>query len=339
MAHGPQRQLTLNDVAKASGVSYQTVSRVINNHPNVANKTRARVLDVIERLGYRPNRAARSLVTRRSCTVGIVSYGIEYYGPSRMLGNIEAALRERGYSLGIVSTEDLSIEQLRSAVDHLGGHSVDGLVFITPIADVELGNIAELCSGLPFVMTDVPLDNRIPSVVIDQRHGSRLVTQHLIDLGHQRICEARGPFGWFDADERHLAWRETMHEAGLDPGLSIEGDWTAASGYTATKELLAEAGGFTALVAGNDQMALGAIRALREAGLHVPNDVSVVGFDDVPEAAYFEPPLTTVQQDFKAMGQQTVDYLIAAIEGTDTTIHRRTLYPKLIERKSARRLR
>jgi LacI family transcriptional regulator len=323
-------------VAEASGVSYQTVSRVINNHPNVADTTRARVLDAIARLGYRPNRTARSLVTRRSRTVGIVSFGIEYYGPSQMLVNIEAALRERDYSLGIVSVDDLSIEQLRRAVDHLGGHPVDGLVFIAPIADVVLNEVPELCAGIPFVMIDVPFENRIPSVVIDQRRGSQLATRHLIELGHRRICEVSGPLGWYGSDERHAAWIETLHAAGLEPGLSVAGDWTAAGGYAAVRELLARADSFTALVIANDQMALGAIRALREAGLRVPDDISVVGFDDVPEAAFFEPPLTTVRQEFREMGRQTVDYLVALIEGDDTSIHRRTLYPVLVERASAR---
>lgn len=337
MAQQPSRQLTLNDVAEASGVSYQTVSRVINDHPNVADATRARVLATIERLGYRPNRAARSLVTRRSSTIGIVSFGIAYYGPSQMLGNIEGALRERGYSLVIVNIDDLSLEQLRVAVDNLRGHPVDGLVFITPIADVELGEVAELCAGIPFVMTDVHLHSRIPTVVIDQRRGSELVTRHLIELGHRSIGEISGPLGWFDSDERHLAWRETLLEADLELGPSIEGDWTASGGYRAAQELLSRGEAFTALVVGNDQMALGAIRALREAGLRVPDDVSVVGFDDVPEAAYFEPPLTTVRQNFAEMGQQTVDYLITLIEGSDASVHRRTLNPVLVERGSSRR--
>ncbi len=331
------KQATLNDVALHSGVSYQTVSRVVNNHPHVAKETRARVLSAIQKLGYRPNRAARSLVTRRSSTIGVVSFGTTYYGPAQMVTNIEGAVKARGYSLTPVTIAELTLEALQSAVQELRSRSVDGIIMITPVLDLNLAHISGLCADIPFVMIDITLGAAVPSVVIDQRHGAKLATQHLIGLGHRRIGEISGPLNWCDAKLRHEGWLATLHEAGLKPGPSVESDWTAAGGYEAAHRLLEAGFELSALVIGNDQMALGAMRALREHGLRVPEDVSVVGFDDVPEAAYFEPPLTTVRQDFRVLGKRSIDYLIRLIDKPDLPPHQSVLQPVLVERSSTRR--
>jgi LacI family transcriptional regulator len=328
------KKATLNDVALRSGVSYQTVSRVINNHPSVAEATRKRVLQVIAELDYRPNRAARSLVTRRSQTVGIISYGIEYFGPAQMVMNIEAAVRRRGYGLALTTIEELSLPELSRAISDLVSQNVDGIVMITPIASIDLKVIIALCAATPVVMVDIDPSERIPSVAIDQRHGAQLATQHLIDLGHRHLCEISGPLNWYDARLRHEGWLATLKESGLAPGLSFEGDWTAAGGYAAMRQLLDKGKEFSAVFVGNDQMALGAIRALREAGLRVPHDVSIVGFDDVPEAAYFDPPLTTVKQDFRALGQQSIEYLMRLIGRATTSPNQCVLYPHLVVRLS-----
>ena len=337
MAVGRTKKATLNDVAVYSGVSYQTVSRVINDHLNVAEATRRRVLKAIEELDYRPNRAARSLVTRRSQTVGIISYGLGYYGPAQMVMNIESAVRRRGYGLALTTIEELSLPELSRAINDLVSQNVDGIVMITPIADIDPKMITMLCAETPLVMVDTDPNERIPAVAIDQRHGAKLATQHLIDLGHRNICKISGPLNWYDARLRHEGWLATLHESGLTPGLSFEGDWTAARGYAAMQQLLDTETGFSAVVVGNDQMALGALRALRERGLKVPDDISVVGFDDVPEAAYFEPPLTTVRQDFKALGQQSIEHLMALIEAPDGPLLQRVLWPHLVVRLSTMR--
>lgn len=334
MTAPPRKKITLNDVADHCGVSYQTVSRVLNEHPHVATETRARVLRAIVELGYRPNYVARSLATHRTHTIGMVSFGMTYYGPAQMTVNIESALKAKGYRLAFSTLDALTSEQLRDAIDHLLSQVVDGLVMITPITDVNLDMVQELCAGVPVVMIDIRRGEQVPSVVIDQRHGAMLATQHLIELGHRHICEISGPLSWCDAEQRHQGWQRAMRAARLALGQSIEGDWSAAGGYRAAQELLELNVPMTALVVGNDQMALGAIRALRERGLHVPQDISVTGFDDVPEAAFYDPPLTTVQQDFKALGLQSVEYLINLIENEDTPPHQRVLYPKLIERGS-----
>lgn len=333
----PPKKTTLHDVAEHVGVSYQTVSRVVNDHPNVASATRAKVARAIDELGYVPNRAAKSLVTRRSHTVGIVSYGSTYYGPSQMVAKVEGALRAKGYDLLLATVEDLSLEALRRNLARLQARRVDGMVLVAPIKGAHLEAV-ERVADLPHVVVDVPLGSPLPSVVIDQRYGSRLATEHLIELGHEAICTVRGPLGWSGADFRHEGWTNALERAELPLGPSVEGDWSARSGHAATRRLLAENARFTALVAGNDQMALGAIAALREAGRSVPGDVSVVGFDDIPEAAYFAPPLTTVRQDFTELGNRAAAFLVERMTGESggggASARQRVLYPELVVRSS-----
>ncbi len=337
MATSTDKQITLSDVARASGVSNQTVSRVVNRHPHVAESTRERVLSSIKTLGYRPNRMARSLVTRNSNTIGIISFGTTYYGPAQTFAKIEKAVRASGYGLTFYSIDELTTEQLRNAINTLGDHQVDGIVMAAPFIGLDPADVLSLCGDIPVVMIDVPKGAHVPSVVIDQVAGSRLAAQHLIDLGHQDVAEISGPLNWHDAALRHEAWVEAVRAAGLTPGPSAEGDWSAAGGFRATEQLLASGERFSGLVAANDQTALGAARALRAHGLRVPEDVSIVGFDDIPEAAFFEPPLTTVSQDFTALGQQSVDYLLTLMSQPETPVHQRVLYPTLIERQSVLR--
>ena len=325
---------TLTDVARRAGVSYQTVSRVINQHPNVASGTRARVQHAIEQLDYQPNRAARNLATRRSNTIGIISFGAKYYGPTQMVVNIEAALKGRGYGLTLTTVENTGAQEMRRAIVELTSQNLDGIVMITPTADLDLEAVVRLCTGTPFVMMDLNPSEHVHSVAIEQGHGATMATKHLLEQGHTRVCHISGPLQWHDARLRRDAWLATLLGAGLDPGPSLDSDWTAAGGYAAARELLGTRAHFSALFVANDQMALGAIRALRDAGRRVPEDVSVVGFDDVPEAAYYDPPLTTVRQDFEALSQQSVDYLTALIKAPDTPAHQRVLYPRFVVRSS-----
>lgn len=336
MAPPRSRHVTLYDVAQLSGVSYQTVSRVINNHPHVSKDTRQRVLNAIKELNYYPNRAAQSLVTRRSNTLEIITYGTHYYGPSQMVYSVERAARQLGYNLVFSSIAEPSPDEIRAALGSISGRMIDGIIMINPVMGIDYDELMLCCAGIPFVLVDTELGSQIPSVVIDQHYGCRLAVEHLIARGHRSICEISGPLNWFGAVARHRSWQATLQAAGLPAGISVEGDWTPMGGYAAARRLLDESPRFTGLIVGNDQMALGALRALRESGLRVPEDVAVVGFDDVPEAAYFEPPLTTVRQDFAALGQQAVGYLIDLIEHPDITPHQRMLYPQLIERQSTR---
>lgn len=320
MENKQKKRVTLNDVARQAGVSYQTISRVIHNHPYVAEDTRQMVLKVIDELGYRPNLTARSLVTNRSLTLGIVSFGASYYGPGQMMAHIERTAETNGYNLTFTSIDDITPDKIRLAVLKMCDYQVDGLILITPLLGIIETNIAELCQATPFVLIDAPATLAAPMVSIDQRQGSHFATRHLIDLGHRHICEISGPLNWYDGQARHSGWVETLVSAGLRPGLSLAGDWTPASGYAAVHKLLDTGEKFTALVVGNDQMALGALRALHERGFDVPGDISVVGFDDIPEATYFEPPLTTVRQNFEQLGTYGVECLIQRIESPDSHV-------------------
>ena len=331
------RRHTLLDVARLSGVSYQTVSRVINNQPYVSDETRERVQQAIEQLDYRPNRAAQSLAGTKSHTLGMTTFGLNNYGPAQMVINVEESSRDAGYDLILSNVKDTELASLHTAINYIRRWEVDGLLVITPIITSNYEALQALCGSTPVVLIGVRVGLDVPSVVVDQEAGTRHMTQHLIDLGHKRFCEISGSLVWFDALKRHESWLKTLYTAGITPGLSIEGDWTAESGYQAVYELMRRGERFTALVVGNDQMALGAIHALREHGLRVPEDISVVGFDDIPEAAYFSPPLTTVRQDFDVLGKLGVECLIERINNPDLKLTQRVIKPRLMIRASTTR--
>lgn len=330
-----QRRNTLHDVAKQAGVSYQTVSRVVNNHPNVSPDTRERVQLVIAELGYRPNKVAKSLVAKQTNTLGILTFGMNLFGPAQMMLNIERAAKELGYDLILSNVHELTAEQMQKSIDSLSQRQVDGILVLSPISGISYSMMVTLCHDIPIVLIDPELGLEVPSVVVDQKYGSHLITDYLINLGHRRMVEISGPLNWFGAKARHEQWKQTLISAGLQPGLSIEGDWTSSSGYHAVHQLLARSPGFTAIVAGNDQMALGAIYALHEYGYRVPEDISVVGFDDIPEAAFFRPPLTTVWQDFNQLGNTGVQCLLERIKNPDTPPYQHVIYPRLVVRQSA----
>jgi LacI family transcriptional regulator len=331
--------VTLRDVARRAGVSYQTVSRVINQHSYVADDTRQRVLETIAELDYHPNKAARSLAARHSQTLALITFGLDFYGPAQMVINIERAAKIAGYDLIFSNVSTTTMTGLRAAITSIRRWQVDGILLITPVIDMGDDTIASVNTGIPMVQINGQLGAPTPSVLVEQRYGSRLITRHLIELGHRSICEISGPLNWFDAIERHESWEATLREAGLEAGVSIEGDWTAASGYRAARTLLETDSNFTALVVGNDQMALGAQRALHEYGFRVPQDVALVGFDDIPEAPFFEPPLTTIRQDFGALGKRGIDYLVERIQNPDLPVEQQIIYPELILRASTAPLR
>jgi LacI family transcriptional regulator len=289
------------------------VSRVINDHPNVAAATRDRVLNAIAELGFHPSYAARSLAGRRSKTIAVITAGLGYYGPTQMLVNIERNARSLGYDLVFSDIDPLDETQNLAAVDRVLRWSADGVIIIAPFVSQQTNIIEKKLAGLPIVHVDVARESNLPSAIVDQHAGSVLATQHLLDLGHQHIAEISGPLMWYDAIGRHEGWHLTMQSAGLDTDLSVAGDWSVASGYRAATQLL-DATQFTAVVIGNDEMAIGAMCAITERGLRIPEDISVVGFDDIPAAAYLYPKLTTIRQDFSRLGSTALKYLIERIE-------------------------
>ena len=318
------------DVAKLAGVSHQPVSRVINGSPSIRPATKARVEQAIEELGYRPNTAARALVTRRSGIIGIVGTNSALFGPASIQRSVQEAARAAGYFSSLVPLPEVTVEELRSAIDHLARQSVEAIVMIAARADA-LAVVHSADAGLPLIVVEGDLSGRGLSVGVDQIDGARQATQHLIDLGHRAIYHVSGPMGWTEAEGRLTGYEDAMRAAGLAPLAPFEGDWNPARGYELGRELAKHAD-MTAVFVANDQMAIGVLHAFAEAGLRVPDDVSVVGFDDIPEAGYLNPALTTVRQDFQAIGQKAIDLVTATLDGSTTSVP--LLPPELIIRDS-----
>jgi len=319
------RAASVFDVAKAAGVSHQTVSRVLNDHPSLRESTRQKVLDAMKALDYRPNAAARALSSSRSRMIGIISTSSGEYGPASSVVAVEAAARSRGYSVTIANADGLDRSSIDEAVNHLANLSAEGLVVVAPQTQV-LSALSELTLRIPFVTLQTRGGEGAGHASPDQVVGARLAASHLVALGHRRIGHISGPDDWLDAEQRLAGFREELDDHGLDGGFVSAGDWSAASGRRAAEELIAQ--GVTAIFAGNDQMALGALSAAAAAGLQVPQHLSVVGFDDIPEAAYFLPALTTVRQDLAEAGRRAVALLLG--ESTDSP----TVLPELIIRSS-----
>ncbi|WP_329491607.1 LacI family DNA-binding transcriptional regulator [Kitasatospora sp. NBC_01246] len=308
---GKQRPPSQADVAALAGVSSQTVSRVANHRPNVEPETRDRVLSAMRMLGYQRNSAARALTLGRFHVLGVVTFDIAAQGNARTLAAISRAAQAAGYSVNVVCAEAQTEDAVQQAVRQLTDQAVDGLIVIE--AQILDRRGFDISSGVPVVVADGDPERCFPSVDTDQAAGAIAATRHLLDLGHRTVWHIGGPQDSYAARRRAAAWHSTLKEAGAPvPPLAL-GDWTAASGYELGRELAARPE-VTAVFAANDHMALGLSLALREAGRRVPEDVSVVGFDDVPESAYFAPPLTTVRQDFEEVGRQCVALLLDRID-------------------------
>ena len=302
------------DVARLAGVSHQTVSRVVNGHDSLRPETRERVEAAIRQLGYRPNTAARALVTRRSATIGVIGSRNGFWGPSTVHRTVQAAGRASGYFVSSVNLPGLTREELADAVSHLRDQGVEGIVLIAAHDEALAVARAQETLGVPLVVVEGDPARTRWTVGVDQVAGARLATRHLLELGHREVAHVAGPQSWTEARARLEGWQGAMYDAGLRPSAALAGDWTAASGYAAGLELAGRPE-VTGVFCANDQMALGLLRALWEAGRAVPGDVAVAGFDDIPEAGYLVPPLTTVRQDFTAVGRRAIDILQAAIAG------------------------
>ena len=323
------------DVARLAGVSHQTVSRVLNAHPNVKPETRRRVEAAIAELGYRRNVAARTLVTRRSSTIGVITSTSEHWGPSSTLVSVEAAARDAGYYVSVAGLRSLDATGVSDALSYFIDQSVEGIVVIAP--EAAMAHMAQpFISSVPVVMVAAGADPApgVQITSVDQTLGADLATQHLVDLGHTTIGHIAGPEPWFDATARLRGWRTTIRGAGLKLGPLLSGDWTSASGYRAGQQLIAR-GLPSAVFVANDLMALGLIRALHDAKIKVPQHVSVVGFDDMPGAAHLIPGLTTVRQDLESLGRQCIEILLRALGGVPVTLD--PIAPTLVVRESTRR--
>ncbi|WP_442923010.1 LacI family DNA-binding transcriptional regulator [Microbacterium sp. nov. GSS16] len=313
-------------VAQRAGVSGQTVSRVANGSPRVDPETRARVEQAMAELGYRPNRAARALRTGRSQTLGLVAQTLATVGNSRMLQAVADAAASRGYALTVLTLG--ADADIADAFDRLRDQGVDGAVVLNEATALARDAAS---AGLRLVVVDSPPDDRFTVIGTDHAAGARLATEHLLAAGHRTVHHLAGPAGSFAAAERERGWREALAAAGAEQPDLARGDWSAASGFDAVMRI--PASGVSAIFAANDQMALGALRALAGSGRRVPDDVAVIGFDDIADAANFQPPLTTVRQDFDALGERAVSALVEWIEGARPVDL--LLEPALIRRASA----
>ncbi len=313
------RTPVMADVARLAGVSHQTVSRVVNGHPNVREETVLRVRGAIEELGYHRNSTARALVTRRTNVLGVIAFDSTLFGPAQTLAGIERAAREAGYFLSMVSLDDVSPEGVVAAADYLVQQSVEGCVAIAPQrALVEA--LAALPGPGPLVAVEGGEGSGLPVVCVDQVQGAHDAVRHLLDLGHATVHHVEGDPLWLESAARVVGWRRALEEAGAPVPEPLQGDWSPRSGYELGLALVrrrAAGERVTAIFVGNDQMAIGVLRALHEAGLRVPGDVSVVGFDDIPEAEYLTPSLTTVYQDFAQVGRESLALLLAEIARED----------------------
>ncbi|GAA2228403.1 LacI family DNA-binding transcriptional regulator [Promicromonospora sukumoe] len=396
---GATQRVSMTDVARRAGVSQKTVSRVVNGEPHVADAIRARVQAVIEEMGFRPNAAARALVTRRNRRIGMVTMGTALYGPTSILAGVDAALRGTGYHLSVARTQGGGVADLQAAIDELVAQDIAGLVLSEPI---DLGHPElRLPAGLPVLTFDSPTSvaeaapdgvagagsgvrsgavpdgapGAVPGVEpgrdpapeetgrdrlvlgADELTGARSATEHLLTLGHRTVHHIAGTAGWAATARRIAGWRSALADTGAPLPDVVHGDWSPRSGYEATRELLRHAGSgsssgsgsatsaapdstatpvnpVTAIFAANDHMAIGAIRAVEQAGLRVPQDVSVVGFDDAPEAEFLSTPLTTVRQDFAEVTRLAVHRLVRAMEGRPPAERHRLIPTELVVRET-----
>ncbi|MBV9732107.1 MAG: LacI family DNA-binding transcriptional regulator [Verrucomicrobia bacterium] len=326
-------RVTLYEVAEAAGVSHQTVSRVVNASPLVAERTRARVLKAIARMNYRPNSVARNLAARRSALIGVITFAVESYGPSHLITSLSEAARKLGYHIVVASAEFPVLDEIRRCGTELRGHGVDGVIVILPTS-LRLRALEEVFGDAPVVVLGARRQHRYTAVEIDHELGSQQATEYLITQGHRQIACISGPLDWDCSSLRHSGWRRALEARKLPLGPAVESDWSAEGGYAATQELLDSRARFTAVVAGNDQIALGAMEALWENGIEIPSEVSVIGFDNMPESKFFRPPLTTVNHDFDLLSTTSLQLVTQAIANPEAPRLHHKIAPDLVIRQS-----
>ncbi|MBB5803932.1 DNA-binding LacI/PurR family transcriptional regulator [Saccharothrix ecbatanensis] len=307
----PARRVSMADVARRAGVSAQTVSRVSNGHPSVVGSTREQVLTAMRELGYRPNSAARALKYGQFRTIGVILFTLSSVGNSRTLEAIVDQAAEEGYAITLIPVAVPTRDGVLGAFTRLGELAVDAVIVIMEIHLLDAATVS-LPAGVPVVVVDSDADDRYTVVDTDQIDGARQAVRHLLDLGHRTVWHVAGPEESFAAERRATAWRTELEKARRPVPPLSRGDWSAESGYRAGL-VLAEEPDCTAVFAANDQMALGLLRAFHEKGKVVPRDISVVGFDDIPDSGSFVPPLTTVHQDFTEVGRRCVERVVRQV--------------------------
>lgn len=330
----PRSRVTIRDVAAHAGVSHQTVSRVINNTEGVNPDTRAKVDAAISELGYSPNAVARSMARGRTCMLGCISPNLTDFTFASIIEGAESEARKQDYFLvsSSAADEDTFSELIKQMV---GSRRVEGLMVINPYADRRHTLIPDNFPTI-FVGAHARGEEKVSSISLDDIMAAHIATKHLIDLGHRRIAMVTGPLVEDCTQDRCAGFQTALDSAEIDyhPELVIHGDWSATSGFEAAMTFLNHTKTPTAVFAQNDRMAIGALRAIRSLGLSVPEDVAVIGVDDMPLASYFDPPLTTMQQDILDIGQKAARMLIQAVENPESPVQHQRVKAKLIIRES-----
>lgn len=310
----PERP-SIRQVASVAGVSHMTVSRVLNDYPGIRDVTRQRVLEAIEALNFRPNSAARALATQRNRRFGVMLEGSSAFGPTSALRGIELAASESEYSVTSVtlSGDDGSTPQV--AADQLQSQGVDAICVIAPRSSSVIA-LREIAVSIPLLIIKSDTDPQWMTLAVDQAMGTELVVDHLVELGHRDILHVSGPLDWLDAHARERAFHARCRALGLNQRPIVVGDWSADFAYDYVRKLKRPPD-YTAIFAANDETALGLIHGFADRSIGVPEEISIAGFDDMPLAGHFLPPLTTVRQDFHELGRRVLNMLVAAVEGRD----------------------
>ena len=339
-----RKRVTIKDVAQAAGVSTQTVSRVMNKFSYVSEETRQRVEAVVDQLGYHPSTLARSLSQQRSYTLGVVTYGLKYIGPSRTLNGVADKAEELGYMLLMKELDNLNPNRIDDVINSLLARQVDGIVWVAPEIGDNHNWVEERMNNIPVPVLFLAMRPRdgISSVATDNYQGAVMATRHLLECGRRKIGHISGPLTWWEADERKRGWRDTLEAEGLDASEQhcAEGTWSPSSGEQAFIHLTAAFPDMDAIFVANDQMALGVFREVIRRGIRVPGQLAVIGFDNIPESAYFYPSLTTIYQDLQLLGGQAVQSIVEMIqarqENRTVLAQSRFIQPTLVVRESSK---
>ncbi len=331
-----KKKITIYDVALKADISYQTVSRVLNGNGKVAEETRKRILQAMEELDFVPNKVARTLITNRSHTLELIVVDVtrgEQFADS--IRNMALVAKHAGYELLVTLADE---ENLEVALENAAARLIDGAVMIAPSLHISDEKLLELCDGMPLVRRDYVTDSQLAWVGFDQVRATRMAVGHLIELGHRQIAAIPPSLSLLNGQLRYSAWKETLEKHGLEPGPVCEASYTSSSGYAAMKHILSTHTSFTAVMMGSDAIAQGAIWALREHGLRIPDDVSVISFDNAEQAPFTDPPLTTINFDFKQQDIMATRYLIEILNDPEMKLHQRILPADLMVRASTRKL-
>lgn len=331
-----KKKITIRDVAKQAGISHQTVSRVLNGNNNVAEETRKRVLQAMQELEFVPNKIAQMLTTNRSHTLELIIVDIKQGGRvADSIRTMALAARDADYDLLVTMVDS---DELGVALGNAAARLVDGVIMYAPYLRISDERLLALCNGMPLVRRDYVPDSRLAWVGFDQVQATRMAVEYLIQLGHRQIAAIPPSLEMINGQWRYKTWKETLEKHGLLPGPMREAKYTFRSAYDAMEQLLESGIPFTAVLVGSDTMALGAMRALRKHGLRIPADVSVLSFDNAELAEFMEPPLTTIDFDFRQQDTMVVNYLVEILNNSEMKLHQRVLLPDLIVRESTRKI-